>query len=275
MRVDVIIKWLAIAACGAALVFGQAQPPRPKSQQEAQAIQAVFQAPDPDSRIKAGNELLTKYADTEFKAIIFQVIAMSYQQKNDSENMIIFAERTLEADPKNYSAMLMLAGALAQRTREFDLDKEEKLGRAEKLANEALEVIKVAAKPNPSVTDEQWEAAKKDASAEAFSALGMAAGARKKHDDAIKNYKLAIETASQPDTVTMVRLGATYNIAGKPDDAIAILDKVMSDPQAPAQIKQFAQAERARAIQSKGGAKPAASPAPAAPAPPPAAAPKP
>jgi tetratricopeptide (TPR) repeat protein len=286
MKLKVIIQTLVVAICCAALSPGQeAKQPRPKSQKELEAIQAVFGAQDPDGRIKAGNELLTKFADTEFKAIVLQVIAMSYQQKNDSENMIVFAERTIEADPKNYSAMLMIAGALAQRTREFDLDKEEKLGRAEKLANDALALIKDAPKPRPDIADDQWEAAKKDANAEAYASLGMASSARKKFDDAIKYYKLAIETAAQPDAVTLVRLGATYNLAGKYDDAVAILDKVMADPQAMPQIKQFAQAERARAIQAKGGgakpAAPAAAPAatgasPAAPAAPPApAAPKP
>ena len=64
----------------------------------------------------------------------------------------------------------------------------------------------------------------------------------------------------------MVRLGQAYNAAGKPDEAIAILDKVMADTNVHPQIRQVAQAERVRAIQAKGsGAKPPAAPA-AAPA---------
>ena len=61
-------------------------------------------------------------------------IAQAYQMKGDSDNVIIYAERVLkEGDPKNYEAMLMLSESYAQRTREFDLDKEEKLGKADKL----------------------------------------------------------------------------------------------------------------------------------------------
>jgi len=64
-------------------------------------------------------------------------------------------------------------------------------------------------------------------------------------------------------------------MAGKPDDAIAVLDKVMASADTPAQIKQFAQAERVRAVQAKGGPKPAATtPAPAATATPATPAPK-
>jgi tetratricopeptide (TPR) repeat protein len=183
---------------------------------------------------------------------------MSYQQKNDVENMIVWSERLLEADKKNFGAMLMIAQGLAQRTREFDLDKEEKLGRAEKFAKEAQELIKTAVKPGAHLTDEQWEGAKKDFTAQSYEALGMIATARKKYDDAITAYKTAIEGAPAPDYATMVRLGSVYNLAGKPDEAVAVLDKVLSAADAHPSIKQFAQNEKNRAAQAKSGVKPEA-----------------
>jgi predicted Zn-dependent protease len=84
---------------------------------------------------------------------------------------------------------------------------------------------------------------------------------------AISEYKQAIDGAGTPDPATMVRLGQVYNQAGKPDDAIAILDKVMADDKVHPQIRQVAQAERVRAIQAKGGGatKPASPATPAAP----------
>lgn len=39
------------------------------------------------------------------------------------ENAIIYAEKTLEVDPKFYGAQIMIASGLAQRTKEFDLDR--------------------------------------------------------------------------------------------------------------------------------------------------------
>ena len=256
-----ILGRLLVAMCAVAALMAQPKQPQPKSQKELEAIQAMFNAPDPDGRIKAAQELIQKFADTEFKSIAFQMVAMSYQMKNDVENMVIWSERVLEAEPKNYNAMLMIAAGLAQRTREFDLDKEEKLSRAEKMAKSAEELVKTAAKPRPDLPDEQWESAKKDYSAQAHEALGLVANSRKKYDVAIAEYKLAIETAANPDPATMVRLGAVYNVAGKPDEAIAIIDKLLAMPEVHPQIKQFAQAEKARAVQAKTGAKPAAPPA--------------
>jgi tetratricopeptide (TPR) repeat protein len=258
MTIRSMIRIAAPFAVAATLAFGQAKQPQPKSQKEQEAVMAVFNAQDPDARIAAAEALLQKFADTDFKAIALQVAAMSAQQKNDFEKMVIYAERTLEADPKNYSAMLMLASGIAQRTREFDLDKEEKLGRSEKYANQAMELVKTAPKPRPDLPDEQWEAAKKDFTAQAYEALALGAMVRKKYDVAITNFKAAMDTGAQPDAATMVRLAAAYNHSGKPDEAIAVLDKVNTVPEVNPQIKSAAQAERNIAIKLKAGGKPAA-----------------
>ena len=236
--------------------------PQPKSQKELDAVKAVFEAQTPDARITAAENLLLKFADTEFKPIALYLEAASYEQKNDFEKMVIFAERTLEADPKNYASMLMLAGGIAKRARENDLDLNEKLAQVDKYAKNALDALKDAQKPNPQLPDEQWVATKKDYIASAHEAYALSAVLRKKYDVAISEFKQSIEGAATPDPATMVRLGQAYNLAGKYGDAIAILDKVMAGADVHPQIKQFAQAERVRAIQAKGaGAKPPTPPA--------------
>jgi tetratricopeptide (TPR) repeat protein len=267
MRKFLMSGLLALAVSVAGLtprVAAQAKAPQPKSKGELEALQALFNAQDPDARIKAADGLVSNYADTDFKDTALFMAAFSYQQKNDPENAVIYAERVLEANPKHYQSMLMLAELTAQRTREHDLDKEEKLSKAEKYAKGAQDLIKTAEKPNPSITDEQWEAGRKDMSAQALQALGLVAMVRKKYDDAATQFKAALDSSSQPDPATMVRLGAAYNQAGKPDEAIPILEKVMAMTDVHPSIKQFAQAEKARAAQIKGGAKPAGG----APAPP-------
>jgi tetratricopeptide (TPR) repeat protein len=228
-----------------------AKQPQAKSQAEMQAVMAVFQAPDPDGRIKAAEALLSKYADTEFKAVALQVAAMSAQEKRDSEKAIVYAERALEADPKNFQAMILLAAEFAQRTREHDLDKEEKLAKAEKYANDALAALKTAPRPRPDITDEQWEGAKKDVASEAHAALGVSALVRKKYDVAVTEFKNSISVAANPDPATKVRLGAALNNAGKHDEAITVLDALMSDAQLNPVIRQFAQQEKLAALKAK------------------------
>ena len=74
---------------------------KPKSQKEIDAIMAIQNAQDPDARIKAAEDLITKFADTEFREFALQMETLAYQQKNDYDNMLIYGERTLEANPSN------------------------------------------------------------------------------------------------------------------------------------------------------------------------------
>lgn len=279
MKKSILVAALITLVCGVLVSAAQAptaKQPQPKSKPELEAIQAMFAAQDPDARIAAAEALITKYADTEFKSVALLVAAMSYQQKNDVDKMMVYAERTLEADANNYTAMLMLGSAMAQRTREFDLDREEKLGKAEKYAKTAIDLIAKAAKPNPTVTDEQWEAAKKDMVSQAHEALGMAQTARKKYAPAIAEFKLAVEGAANPEPATYLRIGDAFHQLGKYNEAIAEFDKVMANANATPQVKQYAQALRVRAVQARDkGKPPAPAAAPAAPVAPPAPAAKP
>lgn len=278
-----IWKMAIMLMCAAGLLLAQPAQPAPqaapqspvakqpavKSKEEAEAIMAMFNAKDTDSRIKAGEDLVQKFADTDFKGLALFFIAASYTEKNDYERTLTYAERALQADPNNYQAMLLIARTLVGRTKEFDLDREEKLATVEKHGNRVLEILKTAPRPNPNITDEQWDGAKKEFGAQVYESFGMAAMARSKPDQAIEQFKKALDaTAPNPDPATMVRMGAAYSKAAKYDDAVATFDKVMAMTQVDPTVRQIAQAERVRALQSKnGGAAPAApaQPAPAKP----------
>ena len=259
----------------AVAVLGLLAQPKPKSKAEFDALQAMYNAPTADARIAACETVLTKFADTEFKAVALYFEAASYDQKRDYEHTVVFGERTIEADPKHYQALILLAGVIAQHTKEFDLDREEKLAQVEKYAKTALGIIKDAPKPNTAITDDQWTAAKKDFAAEAHATLGRGAMVRKKYDVAETEFKLATDSVDRPDAATLVRLGKAYSEDGKYDEAIAQFDKVMAMQDVNVTVKQIAQAERVRTFQKKNPPKPADAPPPANPAPPKPEAPKP
>ena len=264
MKIKLTAALLALT-CIQVAAFAQAKPPQPKSKAEAEALMGIQNATDVDGRIAAIDNVLNKFADTEYKPALLTMAAALYQSKGDSEKTTIYAERALQADPKNYQAMLMLGQNLAAHTREFDLDKEDKLTRADKYANDALKELQTSEKPRPDLTDEQWTEAKKNLQGQAHEILGTSAMVRKKYDAAVTEYKAAAD-AEAPNTepATLVRLAAAENQAGKPDDAVATIDKVMAMPNLDARIRSVAQAEKARAAQIKGGgSKPAAASPPA------------
>jgi tetratricopeptide (TPR) repeat protein len=255
-------SWITLLCGLLTLGFSPLWAQKPKSQKESEALQAVMaqmssKTPDPDAQIKAIENVLTNFADTEYKIILLQTAMQIESQKNDYAQTIFYAERLIEADPKNGPAFITLAGETARHTREFDLDKEEKLAKVDKWAKAGIEVAKTAPKPNPTLTDEQLEIYRKDLQSQAYVAMGMAASLRKKNDDAIADFKQAAETAATPDSTIWVRLGQAYMDAGKFDDANAALDKALSDATAPPSVKQIAQAKKTEIAAKKGaGAKP-------------------
>ncbi len=222
---------------------GQAQQapmvPGAKSAGESQAIIALIQAQgNADATIKAAEELLTKYADTMFKETALLSEAEAYKGKGDADKAQIFGERVLDVNPKSFQATLLLGELLASRTRENDLDKEEKLSKAEKYLTGTIDTLKTAPKPNPQLSDQQWEDGKKWVTAQAHNDLGLVALTRKKYDVAITEFKTAAEGDPQP--AYEVRLASAYQMSGKNDEAVAIIDKLLSDPQLHPQIKAVA-----------------------------------
>jgi len=224
-----------------------------KSQKEAQAVQAVFSATSPDAKIAAVNDLLSKFKDTEFKTFVLEMAAEAYQQKGDSANAIIFGNRAIEADPKNIQALLLVAGQMAQGTKEFDLDKDEKIKKATKLANDAIAAVGTAQKLNPQMTEDQWSNIKKEMLAQGHETLGMLASVDKKFDVAINEFKTAVDGSPTPEPTTMARLAASYINAKRFDEGIAMADKVLAIGNVPESLKKFAQDEKARAAKMKGG----------------------
>ncbi len=239
---------VALLAMGTMLLTAQQNPPPPE---ELKALQAIVNAATVDARVTAADAFVKSFPKSEYRNFALTMAAEAYEASGNPTKAIIYYQQALEANPKDYNAMLMLAAETARTTREFDLDKEEKLAKAEKYAKEGMALIPGATKPNPQVTDDQWAAMKKDDTARGHEALGMIAVARKKYDVAASEFKTATETASAPSPVTMIRMGGAYTDAGKPDQAIPVLDKVLAMPNLPDQIKKVAQSEKDRAEKAK------------------------
>jgi tetratricopeptide (TPR) repeat protein len=239
-----------VLALGLSLAWAQ----KPKSKGEIAAIQAVQNAKTVDEQVAAIENVLTKYADTEFKVPLLQMAMESEERKGDFAQTTFYAQRLLDADPKNAFALATLAAETARHTREFDLDKDEKLAKVDKWAKDAIADAPNATKPNANMPDAQWDEIKKDTQAEAYGALGMAATLQKKYDDAIAAYKQALAVSPTPDPANWVRLGQAYLDANKLDDATAAFDKALTASNASPQVKTVAQSLKDQTAKRKAGA---------------------
>ncbi|HYL35259.1 MAG TPA: tetratricopeptide repeat protein [Bryobacteraceae bacterium] len=256
-----------LVICGVFILTSALWAQKAKSNKEIAALNAINGAQTPDDRIKAIENVLTNFKDTEFKPMLLLMAMQLETQKGDYAQVMFYGERVLETDPKNAFAMVTMASETARKTREFDLDKEEKLAKVDKWAKDGIEAAKTAPKPQQQITDEQWEGQRKDFQSQGYEALGMAAALRKKYEESIADYKQSIAVAANPDPATWLRLGQTYIDAGKLDEATDAFDKGLNAPNASPQVKSIAQGKKAEIAKVKaGGAKPSGN------APPPAAA---
>src|SRR5581483_10252003 len=149
-----ILAGAMVLTAGFTGLFAQApKAPTPKSEGEKKAINTMLQAAnDPDAAIKAAEDLLNQFADTEFKEIALSLEARAYQQKNDRVQAQVYGERALEINPHNYNMELLVGEVLAQTTKKFDLDKDAKIAKTTKLLNGSIDDIKAAPKPNPQLS---------------------------------------------------------------------------------------------------------------------------
>src|SRR5580704_8100369 len=150
---------VALLAMGTLLLNAQQKPPAPD---ELKALQEIVNATTVDARVAAVDNFVKGFPKSEYRSFALTMGAEAYEMGGNVTKAIIYYQQVLEVSPKDYNAMLMLAAETARTTREFDLDKEEKLAKAEKYAKDGMALIPSASKPNPQLTDVQWEALKKD-----------------------------------------------------------------------------------------------------------------
>ncbi len=242
-----------------------------KSPKEQQALLAVQVAATPDAKIQAIENVLTNFADTDFKVALLQMAMQTELQKDDYAQTVFYGERLLMADPKNAFALINLASETARHTRENDLNRDESLAKVDKWAKDGIEEAKVMPKVRPDVPDADWDGFKKDMQAQGYVALGMADVLKKNLDGAANDFRKSLEIGATPNPSTLVRLGQVYLSTGKVDNAIFTLDKAINTPNVPDQVKSVAESLKAQANKAKAAAapKPAAAPG-AATTPPPA-----
>ena len=217
---------MILALC--APLFAQVANPRPKSQKEADALMAIQDATDPDVRIEAIHSLLTGFKNTQFKEYANLMMMISYQQKDDFEMMLLYGESTLEINPNNIDTLLSLGYAIPARTGQFDLDKEEKLAKAEDFAKRALLVIPTLENTNEDVTPEGWLVAKKNYMSQAHDSVGLVAMQRKDYAAAEGSFRQSLQVASEQGATTFYHLARTLRELDKNDEAMEMIDKAIA-----------------------------------------------
>ncbi len=257
MRTRVLVVMMALTGVAAVAQQAQTPPkeatgnlPKAKSKEEAAAIKKITEAKTPDERIAAVDAFVTGFPDSVFKATALMEAAEAADSKSDYAKAVSYGELAIQADPQSFYAMLLVSGELAQHTQKYDLDKEQKLSKAENYVNQAMMIISSNTKPPAGIGEKDWAEFKKDQTAAAHKDLGLIAAAREKYDVAATEYKAAVDGLNSPDLVTMARLADAYNKTGQYNDALTEANKVLATQNLNPTVKAFV--EQAKATAEKG-----------------------
>jgi tetratricopeptide (TPR) repeat protein len=242
------------------------RPPAAKTQPEFDAYKAATALTDPAAVEKAADDFATTYPDSELRAVLYTAALQRYQQANNADKMMEMARKVLAIDPDDPAALVGVAQGLAERTRETDLDKDQKLAEGKKDAERAL-ITSDTDVPNSGNPPEQLAAYKGFLKSEAYEILGTLAFNAKNWPEAESNLKKSIEALpQQPDPVAIFRLAVALDMQGKYPEAIKYADQALdlTKDHPDAGVGKASRDEKDRLTRLTSGAAPAAQ----APAPP-------
>ncbi len=229
-------------------------PPQAKTQPEFDAFKAASANQDPAAFEKAADDFAAKYPDSELRVILYKKAMELYQNTNNADKMLEMARKALSIDPDDPVALLGVSQVLAERTRDTDLDKDQRLGEAKQDAEKAIQTADTDVVLPANTPPEQAQAYKNVLRSSAYSILGTLAFNENKFADAETNLRKSIDAyPQQPDPVTVLRLSIALDRQNKYPEALTVANQAVQLTQEGTTAGSMARRERDRLIQLTGG----------------------
>jgi len=196
------------------------RPPQAKTQPEFDDYKAAMALTDGASMEKAANDFAAKYPDSELRVMLYKAAMQRYQQVNNGDKMMEMAQKALSYDPDDPEALIAVSQVLAERTRDTDLDKDQRLAEAKKNAERALETIDTDV-PTSGYPPEQLAAYKGFLRSNAYGVLGTLASNAKNWPEAETDLRKSIDAFPQQlDSVAVLRLAVALDMQNKIPEAL-------------------------------------------------------
>jgi len=217
----------AAPTAGQAAVPAGKRAPAAKTQPEFDAYKAAMALTDPAATEKAADDFATKFPDSELRMMLYKSAMQKYQLANNGDKMMDMAHKALSFDPDDPEALLGVAQVLAERTRDTDLDKDQRLEEAKKDAERALVTIDTDV-PTAGYDPQKLAAYKGFLRSEAYAIVGTLAFNAKTWSDAETNLRKSIDALpEQPDPVAAFRLAVALDMQNKIPEAIKYADQAV------------------------------------------------
>ncbi len=229
------------------------RPPQAKTQPEFDAYKAAAAITDPAAQEKAADDFAAKFPDSELRPLLYKSVMHSYQQANNSDKMLAMSQKVLTFDPDDPEALLGVAQVLAERTRETDVDKDQRLAEARKDAQRALVTVDTDI-PTANQPQDKIDAYKGFLRSEAYEIIGTLDFNAKDWANAEINLKKSIDAfPQQPDPVAVFRLSVAMDMQNKYPDALKYANQAVDLTKPGTNAGDAARKEKDRLVQLIGG----------------------
>jgi tetratricopeptide (TPR) repeat protein len=249
------------------------RPPQAKTQPEFDAYKVVAaNANDPAVLEKGADDFAAKFPDSELRILLYRTAMHGYQTANNPDKMMDMGRKVLKLDPDDPEALVGVAQVLAERTRETDLDKDQRLDEGTKLALHAVETTETDITVPAGTPQDKIDAYKGFLRSNAYYVLGTIQYTREKYADAEGYFRKSLDAfPSQPDPLAVLRLALSLDKQEKYPEALKYANQAvqMTEGSQGTTLATLSKNERDRLVQLTGGAPAATKPPASAGNPPP------
>jgi len=283
-RIAVIFAMFTFALCVAAQDSGQAaqqtppasgqaapaaptapqgkRPPQLKTKPEQDAYTAAAVITDPVGLEKAADDFATKFPDSEVRVLLYKSAMRLYQNANNAEKTETMGRKVMGFDGDDPEALVTVAEVIAERTRDSDLDKEQRYDEAIKMAQKSTQTVDTDISVPANTTQAQIDAYKAGLRSQAYSIIGTIDFRKDNYAGAQENLQKSIDAYPQdPDPIVVLRLALALDKQEKYPDALKVANRAVEltqgNPRIPDNVKNMAKQERDRLQQLTGSAAPA------------------
>ena len=239
------------AAAGQTAPAGK-RPPQAKTQPEFDAYKAAAAITDPAAQEKAADDFATKFPDSELRPLLYKAVMNAYQQANNPDKLLEMARKLLTFDPDDPQALLGVAQVLGDRTRDTDLDRDQKVAEARKDAQRALATVDTDIPAG--LPAEKMDVYKGYVRSEAYAILGTLDFNAKTWADAEANLRKSIDAYPQEvDPIAVFRLSVALVMQNKYPEALKYANQAVDLTKPGTGAGDAARKEKDRLIQLIGG----------------------
>lgn len=229
-------------------------PPQAKTQAEFDAFKTASANQDPATLEKAAAEFATKFPDSELRVILYKTAMRGYQGANNADKMLEMGRKALAIDAEDPESLVDVAEVLTERTRDTDLDKDQRLGEAHQDAEKSLQTIDTDTIFPASTPPENVQKYRDLLRSSAYSILGTLDFNQGNFASAQSNFQKSIDAyPQQPDPVTVLRLSLSLDRQNKYPEALTVANRAVELTQEGSPAGTLSRRERDRLLQLTGG----------------------